>query len=289
MAIKVSEIFRSIQGEGDMTGRLSIWIRFFGCNLRCEGFYQEDPTNPKTFKKTIVDWTKVTKMADLPVFEYGCDSEYSWHPAYKKLVTTYKDAAALVEDLKPFLYEGNKWEHPVTENMIDLCFTGGEPMLQQKAMVDIMREIKCNDKMITVQVETNGTKPLQRVLQDYVVNGGIEHDIHFNISPKLYNVSGEKGAVIHENIWAYQELTTSGILKFVINNDDAAWADLNLHVKILRDMGVWFPVYIMPVGATKEQQEDSAVISAIANRAIENGYHVSGRLHCNMFGNAMGV
>jgi 7-carboxy-7-deazaguanine synthase len=289
MSIKVSEIFRSIQGEGDMTGRLSIWVRFFGCNLRCEGFYQDNPTDPSTYKKTIVDWTKVNKMEDLPVFEYGCDSEYSWHPDYKKLVTTYKDAGALVEALRPFLYEGGKWEHPVTENMIDLCFTGGEPMLQQKAIVDIMREIKVEEREITVQVETNGTKPLKQDLLDYVVNGRHEHKLHFNISPKLYNVSGEKNAVKYENILSYQELTTSGILKFVVNNNDATWDELNTHVKKLRDMGVWLPVYVMPVGATKEQQEDSDTIAAISSRAIDNGYHVSGRLHCNIFGNIMGV
>jgi 6-pyruvoyltetrahydropterin 2'-reductase len=289
MSIKVSEIFRSIQGEGDMTGRLSIWVRFFGCNLRCEGFYQDNPTDPSTYKKTIVDWTKVNKMEDLPVFEYGCDSEYSWHPDYKKLVTTYKDAGALVEALRPFLYEGGKWEHPVTENMIDLCFTGGEPMLQQKAIVDIMREIKVEEREITVQVETNGTKPLKQDLLDYVVNGRHEHKLHFNISPKLYNVSGEKNAVKYENIFQYQELTTSGILKFVVNNNDATWDELNTHVKKLRDMGVWLPVYVMPVGATKEQQEDSDTIAAISSRAIDNGYHVSGRLHCNIFGNIMGV
>lgn len=287
MAIKVSEIFRSVQGEGDMTGRLSIWIRFFGCNLECRGFYQDDPTDERTYQKTVVDWTKVKRMEDLPVFEFGCDSEYSWHPEYKKLVTTYKDADALVEDLKPFLYDGSKWAHPVTDNKIDLCFTGGEPMLQQKAMVDIMKEVQCSDREITVQVETNGTKPIKEVLQDYVV--GMEHNLHFNISPKLFPVSGEKGAVKHENILAYQELTKSGILKFVVNNNDDTWKDLNLHVKILRDMGVWLPVYVMPVGATKEQQEDSRVISAIANRAVDNGYHVSGRLHCNIWGNVMGV
>lgn len=288
MAIKVSEIFRSIQGEGDMTGRLSIWIRFFGCNLSCGGFYQDNPTDPSTYKKTIVDWTKVKKMEDLPVFEYGCDSEYSWHPDYKKLVTTYKDAGALVEALTPFLYEGGKWKHPVTGNIIDLCFTGGEPMLQQKAMIEIMEEVGA-DNSLTIQIETNATKPLQSALQTYVNSQEFRHVLHFNMSPKLYNVSGEKGAVKYANIKTYQDLSASGILKFVVNNNDATWDELNTHVKKLRDIGVWLPVYVMPVGATKEQQEDSNTIAAISSRAIDNGYHVSGRLHCNIFGNIMGV
>ena len=288
MKIRVSEVFRSIQGEGDMTGRLSIWVRFFGCNLRCGGFMQADPTNPDTYKHTIVDWTKVKKMEDLPVFEYGCDSEYSWHPTYKKLALTLDSADDLVKVIQPLLYEGKYWDHPVTENMIDLCFTGGEPMLQQKAMVEIMKAINVEAKAITVQVETNGTQQIDKVLKDYYKTLCDAH-IHFNISPKLFQVSGEKGAINHNNILEYQCLTQSGILKFVMNNNDQAWADLNLNVIQLRKMGVWFPIYIMPVGATKEQPEDSTVISAIANRAIENGYHVSGRTHCNMFGNAMGV
>ena len=43
-----SEIFHSIQGEGHYTGVPTAWIRFFLCNLQCNGFGQIDPTNPDT-------------------------------------------------------------------------------------------------------------------------------------------------------------------------------------------------------------------------------------------------
>ncbi len=33
-----SEIFDSIQGEGTYTGVHSLWLRFFLCNLQCNGF-----------------------------------------------------------------------------------------------------------------------------------------------------------------------------------------------------------------------------------------------------------
>lgn len=33
--IKITEYFKSIQGEGKRTGRLSLFLRFYGCNLNC--------------------------------------------------------------------------------------------------------------------------------------------------------------------------------------------------------------------------------------------------------------
>ena len=38
-----SEIFKSIQGEGTYTGVHTLWLRFFMCNLQCNGFGQQDP------------------------------------------------------------------------------------------------------------------------------------------------------------------------------------------------------------------------------------------------------
>jgi 7-carboxy-7-deazaguanine synthase len=40
-----SEIFHSIQGEGHYTGVPTAWLRFFLCNLQCNGFGQINPTD----------------------------------------------------------------------------------------------------------------------------------------------------------------------------------------------------------------------------------------------------
>ena len=75
-----SEIFDSIQGEGHYTGYPTAWLRFFLCNLQCNGFGQKDPTNPDTYILPYEEFdpNKIKVIEDLPVWEYGCDSSYSW-------------------------------------------------------------------------------------------------------------------------------------------------------------------------------------------------------------------
>ena len=48
-----SEIFHSAQGEGMYTGVPGPWLRYFMCNLQCNGFGQDDPTNPETYRLPV--------------------------------------------------------------------------------------------------------------------------------------------------------------------------------------------------------------------------------------------
>ena len=83
-----SEIFHSIQGEGHYTGVPTAWIRFFLCNLQCNGFGQKDPTDPSTYELPFenFDVSSVKRVEDLPVWEKGCDSSYTWAKKYKHLM-----------------------------------------------------------------------------------------------------------------------------------------------------------------------------------------------------------
>jgi len=64
------ETFYSVQGEGFYTGVPSVWLRFFLCNLQCDGFGQEDPTNPETYELPYKDFDPidVKNVTDLPVW-----------------------------------------------------------------------------------------------------------------------------------------------------------------------------------------------------------------------------
>jgi len=45
-------------------------------------------------------------------------------------------------------------------------------------------------------------------------------------------------------------------------------------------------IWIMPAGATKEEQEN---VAAICNVAMEKGYKVATRNHCYVYGNQIGT
>ena len=158
-----SEIFHSIQGEGQYTGVPTAWIRFFLCNLQCNGFGQEDPTNPDTYELPFetIDISDITNVFDLPVFDKGCDSSYTWARKYRHLITD-KTVDQAVDELSALLPHG-KFVHPVTGQEVHMVFTGGEPMLNptQPGMIGVLEEFgKRNNMPNFVTVETNGTRPI---------------------------------------------------------------------------------------------------------------------------------
>lgn len=279
-------VFRSIQGEGNRTGVLSIWVRMFGCNLTCAGFYQPDPTNQKTWSiPAVLDCGKAYKtLKDVPIITTGCDSGYSWSKNFKHLVTK-RTTDEVLADVMGLTYDGT-WTHPKTQNEIDICFTGGEPMMQQDKIVSLIEKMAFNHPKI-IQIETNATKPLLDGFGSFFSYRDTQ--INWNISPKLHNVSGENDAVNYKVIHEYVAMSQLGCIKFVVNDRDATWAELDNHVAELKKLRIKLPIYVMPVGASYEQQTDTKTLSSIANRAIERGYHVSGRLQCTLFGNNIGT
>lgn len=120
--MRIAEIFRSIQGEGRLTGTDSIFVRTSGCNLRC-GY---------------------------------CDTPYaSWTPEGEELsVTTILgriDRLRLSEPLE-FLEESTP-TRPVTE-VRHIVLTGGEPMLAAE-LIPLSASLHAQGWHITI--ETSGT------------------------------------------------------------------------------------------------------------------------------------
>lgn len=302
---RYSEIFYSFQGEAEMAGVPAVWIRFFGCNLECNGFGQQHPTQPETYILPYKDFDigTVNSIQELPVWNYGCDSSYSWSAKYKKLVHNHT-AAEIVDRLTDQMRSPSNPDglfiHPDTHQATQLAFTGGEPMLNQPAMMAIINEFyQRGNPVQIVTVETNATKPISPELKEFI---DIEcRDVlwHWAMSPKLWTVSGEKDAVKPEIIYEYLQVPCSAVLKFVVDGTDTCWSELEAQVETIseylntehldHEQAVrWMPdIWVMPVGATKDQQERKTVAD-ISIDGMHRGYNIATRNHCYVFGNVIG-
>lgn len=292
--LHVSQTFYSFQGEGSRTGNLAVWLRLFGCNLRCPGFSQPDPADPKTYIKPIsFDPKSIKVLDDFPVLEYGCDTLYAIDPRFKHLKRSM-EILNVWDEIKGLLPNG-KWEHPVTKNKIDLCITGGEPLLQQKALNELLKNIaifhldsSLNAIKPYVQFETNGTQVLSDEFSETIYFYYTK--VQFNVSLKLKNVSGEDYDWDHNVIRSLMAACGKVDLKIVLNSSDKAWDELMYKTESLfSKLGSLPQIYIMPVGSTREQQTNEKELEIITKRALDAGFHISGRLHAVLLGNDVNV
>ena len=305
-----SEIFHSIQGEGHYTGVPTAWIRFFLCNLQCNGFGQLDPTNPETYELPFetFDVSKIKRVEDLPVWDKGCDSSYTWAKKYKHLMgeaTGAELAQKIVDILKTDSNPEGYFRHPHSLQHQHLCITGGEPLMPhaQKAFVEIYDALRvmaggpipqtrynaASNLPASVTWETNGTQRLTAVFKELIGSNLFAPEAFFSVSPKLWSVAGEKRekAIKPEIVKEYYDLSPKGQLKFVVGSKDREWDELEEVVDLFRAAGVNYPVWIMPTGAREEEQQATA--GEVAAKAFKRGYNVSGRMHVYLFGNAIGT
>lgn len=312
-----SEIFYSIQGEGHYTGVPTAWLRFFLCNLQCNGFGQLDPKDESTYILPYQDFdpSTVNRIEDLPVWKYGCDSSYSWSSKFKHL--QYKKTAKEIcdqiqQELSSEHNPAGTFLHPKSGLEQHMCFTGGEPLMKhgQEAVVEIIDEFKgrqggpipgmnyykASNQPEFITFETNGTQELTDDFVKYFSNRGLfDGELFWSVSPKLFTVAGERPdkAIKPENVAQYQSLSKAGQLKFVVGSKQEQWDELDETVAKFRAAGVNFPVWIMPVGATEEGQAGEygshASAGDVAEMAYKRGFNVSARVHVYLWGNLIGV
>lgn len=305
-----SEIFHSIQGEGHYTGTPTAWIRFFLCNLQCDGFGQKFPTKPETWELPYQDFDahSVDRVEDLPVWSKGCDSSYTWSKKFKHLMgqATGKELAHKIIDIMKNEHNPMGWfRHPKSFQHNHLCITGGEPLMKhaQSAFIDIYEELQMvqggpvpetsyhdpSNLPSSITWETNGTQELTDDFVRKVDTKVFGPEVFFSVSPKLWSVAGEKRekAIKPDIVKSYYDISKTGQLKFVVGQTKEEWEELDEVVDLFRQAGVKWPVWIMPVGAREEEQQATA--GDVAKMAFERGFNVSGRMHVYLFGNAIGT
>jgi len=298
---RYSEIFYSIQGEGQYTGINSAWLRLWGCNFRCAKFGY-DSKDPSTWedKWAKIDLTDITTLEQLPVIDKSCDTQYSWDKRFRHL--SHLETPVVICDLieqeitNKYNPEG-KFVHATSGQDIHMAFTGGEPLMNQRALVSILSEFETRgNKPKFVTIETNGTQALKPELFNKIQ--GIEEELveketrfkewFWSVSPKL-SASGEdfNKAVLPDVVKGYKYASNHGQLKYVVDGSKECWDEVEKATALYRKVGIMWPVYIMPEGATTERQERHA--GEIAKQAMARGYYVSARVHTNLFGNVIGT
>jgi organic radical activating enzyme len=210
--------------------------------------------------------------------------------------TAVEIADRLEENLRSDINPDGKFMHPKSGSETHMCFTGGEPMMKnsQRGIEAVMRELHSRGNMPNfVTIETNGTQKLSDDFIEFLKWFGKDGEVcewFWSFSPKLFNTSGEKArkAIKPDVVASYQDYSANGHLKFVVNGTQETWDELEEVLAEFRREGIEFPVWIMPVGATKEAQETKQVKTIVAE-TLRRGYNVSGRLHAHMLGNELGT
>lgn len=214
-SLLVSEIFRSVQGEGPNTGRPSVFVRLGVCNLSCAWC-----DTPYTWLFSTEKLNEVNKRAAEHGKTTPFNTSFKKSDELKRLATT--DAFAEITKL--------------ANGVKAIVITGGEPLLHKKPLLDLVpRFIKEGYK---IEFETNGT----------ISPEGLPAAVHLNVSPKLSNSLMRKETRLNYPVLQQCMRFQSSVLKFVVDGP----SDLKEIHDIVRKLGVDpSRVYLMPKGTVR--------------------------------------
>ena len=240
------EIFHTLQGEGFSVGVPAVFIRSSLCNLHCS-------------------W---------------CDTDYTWN--WKN--TPWKHQNDSLEGYEKF----DKSEYIVELDTVDiadtilqyncprLILTGGEPLLQQEAWIDLLKILRQKNPAFVFEVETNGTISPTTAFTEFI------HQ--FNVSPKLSNSENSETSRHKEHALKYFSNHKNAWFKFVI----AAETDLTEINTIIDNYSIHKDrVILMAEGRTLEALDQRRIW--VAEACKSHGYRFGDRLHIRLWGEKRGV
>lgn len=235
------EIFYTIQGEGKSIGKPSIFLRTSLCNLHCS-------------------W---------------CDTDYTWNwegtPFKTRTNKKFKKEEYIVEksieDIANIIVK-----FPCKH----LVITGGEPMMQQNELIELMSSIRKDNNDYHFEIETNGTLlPTDKF--DQLID-------QYNVSPKLSNSNNELKLREKPKPLYFFANNEKAYFKFVINSKTDLNEVLELIDKYKINPG---KVYLMPEGINPNQLKEKQ--QWLVEICKKHGFNYTDRLHIHIYGSKRGV
>lgn len=241
-----AEIFYSIQGEGKSTGIPSVFVRTSLCNLHC----------------------------------IWCDTDYTWNWAGTRF--------AHVNDLNPGYQKFSKkdWIEECSVEQVsklvsvfpckNIILTGGEPMLQQPALLALTQHLRLISQDYRFEIETNGTlSPTPEF--DAAID-------QYNVSPKLENSANPKRLREKPAALRFFSASAKANFKFVI----AAKTDLEEVLGLIAMYRIApEKVWLMPEGTSAQVLAQRR--KWLVEICKQYGFRYSDRLHVQIWGAKKGV
>ena len=240
------EIFHSLQGEGPSAGLPAVFIRASRCNLHC----------------------------------HWCDTDFTWNfegtpwshakdalPGCAK----HRQAEVTIE-----LTPTEAAHHILTFQCPRVVITGGEPLLQEAAFLDMIGLIRNTRPDCVIEVETNAT-----LIPSPAFAAAVDQ---FNVSPKLANSGVAEALRLHPEALRFFANSPAAWFKFVV----ASPADL-AEIQTLRTRyAIPTPrILLMPEGRSTADLDRSA--PWLADRCRDLGLRFGDRLHIRLWGERRGV
>lgn len=231
--LAVSEVFGpTFQGEGPSLGRRCSFVRLGGCNLHCV-------------------W---------------CDTPYTWDWTGQngKVFDPRRELTKITT--------ADVWAEVQRQSTGMLVVTGGEPLLQQDGLAELLDRAKRAGWW--VEVETAGSvEPSSAVVG--LVDG-------FNVSLKLANSGNDLKERQSELAISALQLSGKANWKFVVTKLE----DLE-EIQVLADAFDLHPIWVMPEGIDAETI--SARMETLADAVLERGWNLTTRLQILIWGNRRGA
>lgn len=169
-----------------------------------------------------------------------------------------------------YTYENPKFKWEKKENVLKLIYsfksnnlviTGGEPLLWQKNLIEILKEVKKN-----VEVETNGTIIPLKEFDKYISL--------YNVSPKLSNSKEEFKKRINKRALRWFSKNKKSYFKYVIDEEE----DIKEVIEQINEFKIERErVYLMPCAKNKRKLEEKSKI--VINLCRKYKFNYSDRLH----------